>query len=55
MSVAPPPAPALVEARCLGCQKRLFDYISTIRAGAVLIRKRCRHCHVMNEIEVRAS
>ena len=42
----------VIQARCAGCAKRLFDYVNAIREGRLIIRKRCRHCHTMNELTV---
>ena len=49
----PTEAPARqVEARCVSCGKRLLDYINAIREGRLILRKRCRHCHTMNELVI---
>lgn len=48
-------APALIELRCISCQKRLLDYVNAIREGRVVIRKRCDKCKTMNEIEVKGA
>jgi phage FluMu protein Com len=42
----------LVEARCVSCSKRLLDYLNAIREGQLILRKRCRHCHTMNELVI---
>jgi hypothetical protein len=45
----------LTEMLCRVCGKRLLDYVNEVRAGRVIIKKRCRYCKTMNEVTVEKS